>query len=242
MMYRSVCETDQACPRTGAVCALHLAPGLCLLPVYLGMAYALRRVGGPAVLALYLAAALVLVPYFLVTLRGTGPSPWWTPLSVRTVVILCASTLVWAIFVFAVVDPVLSEPIRDRLFAWVPEWFDFAGQYHTFDRYSRSWRITTWAVGLIVGSIAVPVLEELYFRGHLLPRLDHLGHFAPLINTVLFALYHLTQPWLVPTRVLATFPLFYATWKTRSIVPAIAVHVALNLVGDTILSIPAVFL
>ncbi len=229
------------CNRTGSVLALHLLPGMILLPVYTAIAYAIHRAGGPAIFALYLAVALVLVPYFLLVRRKTGASPWWTPLPVRTAIGLSAVTLAWAIFVFAVIDPVITEPIRDRLFFPVPEWFDFAGQYVEFGRYPRAWRVSTWAVGLVIGSITVPVLEELYFRGYLLPRLDHLGVAAPVINTVLFALYHVTQPWLVPTRVLATFPLFYVTWKRRSIIPAIVVHVALNLVGDTILSIPVVF-
>ena len=233
--------TTERCSRTGWTFALHLAPGVVLLPVYTALAYAIHHLGGPAVLALYVALVLVLIPYFVLILGKTGPSPWWTPLPVRTVIRLSALTLAWAIFVFAAVDPIISEPIRDRLFFWVPEWFEFAGQYHLFGGYSRAWRVSTWAVGLVVGSITVPVLEELYFRGYLLPRLDHLGRAAPVINTVLFALYHVTQPWLVPTRAVATFPLFYVTWKQRSIIPAIVVHVALNLVGDTILSIPVVF-
>lgn len=229
------------CSRTGSTLALHLVPGLIFLPVYTAIAYAFHLIGGPAIFALYVALALVLVPYFLLTLRATGSSTWWTPLPVRSVISLSALTLGWAIFVFVAIDPIITDPIRSGLFFGVPEWFDFAEQYREFARYPPAWRVSTWAVGLVIGSITVPVLEELYFRGYLLPRLDHLGVAAPVINTVLFALYHVTQPWLVPTRILATFPLFYVTWKKRSIVPAIVVHVALNLVGDTILSIPVVF-
>lgn len=227
--------------KTVRIIALHLAPGLILLPVYAVLAFVIDGIGGPAVFALYLSLVLTLVPYFLLVRRKVGPSPWRTPLSPRTVVSLSVITLAWAIFVFAAIDPIVSAPIQERLFFWVPAWFDFAGGYRDPGQYARAWRITTWAVGLVVGSVTIPVLEELYFRGYLLPRLDHLGYAAPVINTVLFAVYHVTQPWLVPTRILATFPLFYVTWKQRSIVPAIVVHVALNLVGDTILSIPAVF-
>jgi membrane protease YdiL (CAAX protease family) len=40
------------------------------------------------------------------------------------------------------------------------------------------------------------VVEEMYFRGYLLPRISRLGAWAPLVNTVLFSLYHLFTPWL----------------------------------------------
>ena len=45
------------------------------------------------------------------------------------------------------------------------------------------------------------MVEELYFRGYLLPRISRLGAWAPLVNTVLFSLYHLFTPWLSVGRI-----------------------------------------
>ena len=40
------------------------------------------------------------------------------------------------------------------------------------------------------------MVEEMYFHGYLLPRISRLGAWAPLVNTVLFSLYHFFTPWL----------------------------------------------
>ena len=40
------------------------------------------------------------------------------------------------------------------------------------------------------------MVEKMYFRGYLLPRISRLGAWAPLVNTVLFSPYHLFTPWL----------------------------------------------
>jgi len=64
--------------------------------------------------------------------------------------------------------------------------------------------------------------------GFLLPRLGHLRTWAPLVNTALFAAYHVWSPWQTPTRTVALLPLVDATWRTRSLTLAIAVHVALT--------------
>lgn len=54
-------------------------------------------------------------------------------------------------------------------------------------------------IGLVIGTlIALPlggIIEELYFRGTLLPRMEHLGWWAPLISAVFWAGTHVGQPW-----------------------------------------------
>lgn len=52
-----------------------------------------------------------------------------------------------------------------------------------------------------------PLIEELYFRGSLLPRLARFGFWAPLINVSLFSLYQFWTPWDVLTRVVILLPL-----------------------------------
>ena len=53
-----------------------------------------------------------------------------------------------------------------------------------------------------------PDPKELDFRGHLLPRLERYGRWAPVINTALFATYHLFSPWAI-SRDLPRVPAHY---------------------------------
>ncbi|HSJ94471.1 MAG TPA: CPBP family intramembrane glutamic endopeptidase, partial [Gaiellaceae bacterium] len=73
-----------------------------------------------------------------------------------------------------------------------------------------------------------PVTEELYFRGHLLPRIDRFGRGAPVLNAVLFSLYHVWTPWANPGRILGLLPWIYVVWRKRSIALSLAVHLAVN--------------
>lgn len=55
--------------------------------------------------------------------------------------------------------------------------------------------LTIYLVGVVVcNGIAEPIVEELYFRGHLLPRMPVAGTAAILVNAALFALQHFWQP------------------------------------------------
>lgn len=45
-----------------------------------------------------------------------------------------------------------------------------------------------------------PFIEELYFRGFLLPRMAWMKKWALLVEAFLFALYHIWSPWQLVTR------------------------------------------
>jgi membrane protease YdiL (CAAX protease family) len=69
--------------------------------------------------------------------------------------------------------------------------------------------------------------EELLFRGFLLPRMN--GAFGErdwLANGVLFAVYHLHVPWVIPAGLLDTFIIAYPSKRYRSALIGIAVHSA----------------
>jgi uncharacterized protein len=72
--------------------------------------------------------------------------------------------------------------------------------------------------------------RDLYFRGYLLPRIDRLGRWAPVLSTVLFSVYHLWTPWQNLTRIVGLLPMTWLAWHRRSTQLAIAVHVSINLV------------
>jgi membrane protease YdiL (CAAX protease family) len=68
--------------------------------------------------------------------------------------------------------------------------------------------------------------EELLFRGVLLPRMNRVfGRGDWLANGVLFAVYHLHMPWLIPSTVLVdTFAIAYPSRRYQSAWIGIAVH------------------
>lgn len=73
--------------------------------------------------------------------------------------------------------------------------------------------------------------EELLFRGLLLPRMN--GAFGDrdwLANGLLFAVYHLHMPWVIPAALLDTFILSYPSKRYRSALLGIAVHSVQSLV------------
>ncbi len=96
-----------------------------------------------------------------------------------------------------------------------------------------------WVVNLIVYAVmnvfVGPFVEELYFRGYLLPRMSQMGRRAPLVNSVLFSLYHFWSPWSLLTRVVGVTPLAYAVWWKRNIYLGMAVHMLLNGLSTTFL-------
>ena len=67
--------------------------------------------------------------------------------------------------------------------------------------------------------------EELLFRGLLLPRMNgRFGRWDWVANGVLFALYHLHVPWVIPQALLDTFILAYPSKRYRSALIGIIVH------------------
>ena len=91
-----------------------------------------------------------------------------------------------------------------------------------------------WAfLGAIVllGVFNTVLGEELLFRGFLLPRMNGVfGRGDWLANGVLFALYHVHVPWVIPAGLLDAFILSYPTKRYRSAWIGIAVHSAQTVV------------
>jgi membrane protease YdiL (CAAX protease family) len=73
--------------------------------------------------------------------------------------------------------------------------------------------------------------EELLFRGYLLPRMNGVfGRGDWVANGVLFAVYHVHVPWVIPQALLDTFILAYPSKRYRSALVGIAVHSAQTIV------------
>ena len=79
------------------------------------------------------------------------------------------------------------------------------------DYFSGNWGGFALLVGV---ALLAPWVEELFFRGLLLPRMrDAVGRFDWVLNGALFAGYHFHQPWSMPSSVLDG--IFFQAFPTK---------------------------
>lgn len=114
-------------------------------------------------------------------------------------------------------------------FSFYPDWFDASTD--DMSRYSHGMLVATWVSDFILIGLLAPVVEELYFRGYLLPRLGRYRGWGLLINVVLFVVYHFFSPWMIITRLIAIFPMYFVVWRTKNIYIGMVAHVLLNLIS-----------
>ncbi len=209
---------------------LHLFPGILMGIFYFLIRQPVQKLEYPSIFALILAIIFVLVPVELGYLlhkgkQATGrytldglisyrsPIPWWQSI----LWILIVLSLMGAIF--TVMKPV-DNLLMEKLFFWVP----------TLDSgldgsYSKTALIVTYCIFLIFGVIMGPLVEELYFRGYLLPRIP--GKNSELIHSILFAAYHVWTPWMFLARTVAMLPLIIVV-KKKNITIGIGAHILVN--------------
>jgi membrane protease YdiL (CAAX protease family) len=232
--------TDQ--PSLPLLILLHLAPGAIFTVLLVLTAPAVRESGFEPSLALFGGIGLVVVPLELGYLAAyarqrTGS---WSPLDAvdyrgpvagRRLALLAASLAVWFLTCLVLSMAFLEHWLLDRAFAWVPDALrEFAVVQTKASAPPTEVLVTVLLSAFLFNGIAGPITEELYFRGHLLPRLERYGRWAPVLNTVLFALYHFFSPWRYPAIIVGFLPITWAAWRDRSVLVSIAAHMTINLV------------
>lgn len=236
-------------PELSLIVVLHLLPGALGVAAYILLAGPVKEAGYPGLAAFLLAAGLVILPVELGILwlahgraRATGETliPYREPLPWHSWAWLVPVLLVAAILlsvIMATVDGIMGQGLS----AWLPAWHaigdglqPLAGKpidVVTFGFYSTSaWTITLGAY-MFLNGVAEPIVEELYFRGWLLPRLGRLGRWAPLANVFLFSLSHFWLPAQLFSRLAAILPVAYAVRWRRNVYLGMVVHIALNSVA-----------
>jgi uncharacterized protein len=132
-----------------------------------------------------------------------------------------------------VVELVLNTPIEN---AWVsvfpflaePEGYSFAaiiGSQEVQQRLVGAW----WFIALfVILSVFNTILgEEFLFRGVLLPRMEGVfGRGSWVANNVLFALYHVHLPWVIPNAFITGLLYTYPAYRYRSTWMSIILHSA----------------
>lgn len=220
---------------------LHLLPGAFITVVYFAIAPAVTAAGYPPLFALLLCILVVLMPIELAILCFEGRKLNGR-FSLQGIVLNREHIPLWQYFVIV---PILfiwlglaftqlgavDEFLARVAFPWVPVWAMPAAFAVDVSNYSHTALLWTAALGLLLNGILAPALEEFYFRGFLLPRIPAPRGWAPLINAVLFSLYHFFSPWQNITRVVGLIPLVYAvSWK-RNLYLSMFTHILGNTIG-----------
>ena len=219
----------------GTAVLLHLGPGTALLLFFLGTGPLLRDAGLPPIWGLLLGTLVVIVPIELgivwKSARRQGETRF--PSALRLAPVRRADGRAVAVTAVAcLVGPGLlvgfEAVLRDSVFAWLPGWFT-AGTAGLAD-YSPTVRAVTvalWVVGLV---LVGPAVEEIYFRGWLLPRLSGPPALRVTIHAGLFAVYHLWQPYAAITIFVFALPLAVLAETRRNPTLSLLVHCSVNLV------------
>jgi len=209
---------------------LHWFPGILVGIFYFLIRQPLQNNGFPSIFGLILAIVFILVPvelgYLLImgkqatgryTLDGLisyrTAIPWWQ--SILWILIVLA--LMGAIF--TVMKPV-DNFMMENLFFWMPNL-----ESGLDGSFSKTALIVTYSIFAIFGVFVGPAVEELYFRGYLLPRIPVKN--SELFHSLLFAVYHFWTPWMFITRTAAMLPLIIAV-KKKNIFIGIAAHILVN--------------
>ncbi|MDQ2717615.1 MAG: CPBP family intramembrane metalloprotease [Chloroflexota bacterium] len=226
---------------------LHLFPGLCVLAFGFLATHFVIQAGFPGTLALLLSALLIGTPlrlgYLLYqgkkqhgvfSLQGIvlywGRMPWWQYL------LILLPIMVYAIALEVLLSPVNSFPLT-HMFWWLPPALLPSGAVTSLTTAT----LITALLAVLIDGIVVPVVEEVYYRGYLLPRLSRLGWLAPVVNVLLFTLGHFWQPYNYLLIFLLVLPEVYLVYWKRNIKISILIHCTANTLG-AVLTLVALFM
>lgn len=216
---------------------LHALPGTLTTAAFLAFKPLLDPMGYPPLLAFVLAVLLVDLPVLLGTMLYEGKKRnghyslegvvlCRDKVSWRTFVLIFVGTFVATYALMMVANP-LGELLRESAFSWLPDWI-FLEEQAQYQAYPRNVLLVTFALQLVVTGVALPWVEELYFRGYLLPRLSRYRRWAPLLGGLFFGLYHVWQLFSFPTVFLLGAALGYVVWWKRDVRLSIGLHVFAN--------------
>ena len=218
--------------------AFHLAPGVATFLIYLLLAGPL---GITVLLALPIAILVGEVPVawaivfrqvrketdgaftWRAALPWASKVPWWIYIAIGIPLIL------FSVLMIGGVGPAIDQRLLATVFSWVPDWFVLQPPPELFPTLSRELILTVWVLSLVVFAGVGGFTQELYFRGFLLPRMTHLGAVAPLLNAVLFAMFHFIAPWGWPVFLIISLPWAYLVWWRRSVKIGLFIHIGMLL-------------
>jgi len=216
---------------------LHILPGALVTIVFVMLRPISDSMGYPPLLAFLLAILLIDIPVLLgimlfegrkqngkLSLKGVvlyrEKTPW------RTYTLIFLGAFLGVYLLIMLVTPV-NVFLTERLFSGLPKWM-FLEEQSQYQAYTKNVLVITFVFQLVLTGIVLPWLEELYFRGYLLPRISRYKWWAPVIGGFFFGLYHSWQPFgFLTVFVLGTALGYIVMWK-QDIRLSIGLHVFAN--------------
>ena len=125
----------------------------------------------------------------------------------------------------------IYQYVETHLAIFLPSWTTQEALIRGLIGVSQTQRSITLGLAVILSGFVAPVVEELYFRGFLLPRMEHWGWVAPVVNSLLFGIYHFYFPGNVPGIFLTFLPISYVVMLTKNWRIGAVVHSLINLWG-----------
>jgi len=216
---------------------LHILPGLLVTVGFLLFKPLLESSGYPPLLAFLLAVVLLDLPFMLGLMFYLG-GKLNGRLSLRGMV-LYREKVNWKTFILVFLGAfiilylliMLSAPLNtllaQSLFSWLPDWF-YLDDPLIYQDYSKNVLLIVLSLHLLITGIILPWVEELYFRGFLLPRISRYKGWAPLVGGLMFGLYHSWQLYGLVGVFLLGAGLGYVVWWKKDIRLSISLHVFAN--------------
>lgn len=220
---------------------LHLLPGLINAAFFFVLSHAFIQYGYTGYLALLISIPFCLAPIELgvmlfwssrftgrravmeaVVYRRQGTAAEYMLLS--PLLFIC-----WGLLAISMAP--IYQYVETHLSIFLPSWTTQEALIRGLIGVSQTQRSITLGLGVILSGFFAPIVEELYFRGFLLPRMEHWGWMAPVVNSLLFGIYHFYFPGNVPGIFIAWLPISYVVMRTKDWRIGGVVHSLINLWG-----------
>ena len=216
---------------------LHVLPGTLVTIAFVLLKPVSDSIGYPPLLAFLLAILSINLPVLLgimffegrkqngkLSLKGVvlyrEKIPW------GTFVLIFIGAFVGVYLLLMLVTPI-NAYLTERLSSGLPKWV-FLEEQSQYMAYAKNVLVITFAFQLVLTGIILPWIEELYFRGYLLPRISRYKWWAPIISGLFFGLYHSWQPFgFLTVFVLGTALGYIIMWKRDNRL-SIGLHVFAN--------------
>lgn len=218
---------------------LSVLPGILTTIAFLVLRPLLDSSRYPPLLAFLLAVLLVDLPLLLGIMLYEGKKLnghyslegvvlYREKVSWRTFVLVFVGAFVGVYILMMLVTPI-GNLLADSAFSWLPAWM-FLEEQSQYEVYSRSVLVVIFTLQLILTGVVLPWMEELYFRGYLLPRISRFGVWAPILGGLFFGLYHVWALYSFLTVFLLGVALGFVVWWKHDIRLSISLHVFANTV------------
>lgn len=228
---------------------LHVSPGILTTLALILFKPFVVLTGFPPLLAFLLAISIIDIPFMIGVMLNEGKKVngryslegivlYCEKVSWKTFSVVFVGAFIFLYLIITLSTP-LSSMLAEKLFSWLPEWFFFddATQY---EGYAKNILILVFTLQLVITGIFLPWVEELYFRGYLLPRISRYGGWAPLMGGLLFGLYHGWQLYSWVGVSLLGIGLAFVVWWKRDIRLGISLHVVANTIVRLVLLVSVI--